>query len=232
MIISHSHHFIFLKSAKTAGTSVEAALSQHCTGSDIVTPLNDFVHNRDEKGEFPHHAMNADEYRNIGQHVHAVTIRDRLPESVWQSYFKFSIARNPWDRVVSLFTWKARNSPKLQPKPHFYNRFGVPFDQFHETRKLFTQFVKAGNWQTNDRFYIIEDTLCVDYIIRYENLVDDTLEVCRRVGIPPLVLPRLKSGMRPGDHLYSEYYNDETKTIVAERHKHDLRLFGYRFGSD
>ncbi|MEM7193183.1 MAG: hypothetical protein AAF405_10065, partial [Pseudomonadota bacterium] len=39
MIISHKHKFIFLKTKKTAGTSVELALSQICGESDVITPL-------------------------------------------------------------------------------------------------------------------------------------------------------------------------------------------------
>jgi hypothetical protein len=39
MIVSHEHKFIFLKSKKTAGTSIELALSQLCGPSDILTPL-------------------------------------------------------------------------------------------------------------------------------------------------------------------------------------------------
>ena len=226
MIVSHSHKFIFIKSAKTAGTSLEAALSHYCSGSDVVTPLGDFSINRDEKGQWVHKAMNAGDFQ---QHDWGVTVRDRVGPEIWNGYFKFSIARNPWDRVVSLFTWKARNNPELQPKPHFYNRLGVPFDEFRETRKLFADFVKTGSWKTNDRFYIIDDELCVDFIIRYERLTDDTLEVCHKIGVPPVELPRLKSGMRPGHHHYSEYYDDETKAIVGERHEHDLRLFGYHF---
>ncbi len=30
MIISHRHSFVFVKTTKTAGTSVEIALSKHC----------------------------------------------------------------------------------------------------------------------------------------------------------------------------------------------------------
>ncbi len=33
MIISHEHKFIFLKTKKTAGTSVELALTRLCGGS-------------------------------------------------------------------------------------------------------------------------------------------------------------------------------------------------------
>ena len=39
MIVSHKHKFIFLKTKKTAGTSIELALSPFCGDSDILAPL-------------------------------------------------------------------------------------------------------------------------------------------------------------------------------------------------
>jgi len=39
MIISHEHKFIFLKTKKTAGTSIELALSELCGLDDVITPL-------------------------------------------------------------------------------------------------------------------------------------------------------------------------------------------------
>ena len=38
-IISHSRKFIFVKTMKTAGTSLEMALSKHCSPGDILTQL-------------------------------------------------------------------------------------------------------------------------------------------------------------------------------------------------
>ena len=225
MILSHSRKFIFIKSAKTAGTSLEAALSNYCGGADVVTPLGDYDFNRDETGKWVHKAMNAGDYQ---QHDWAVTIRGKVGTAIWTEYFKFSIARNPWDRVVSLFTWKARNDPTLRPRKNLLNRLGLPSDEFKETRERFADFVR-GSWETNDRFYVSGDELCVDFVIRYEALADDTLHVCRCIGVPPIELPRLKSGFRPGHRHYSEYYDETTKAIVAERHGNDLRLFGYRF---
>ena len=225
MIISHRHKFIFIKSEKTAGTSVEAALSGHCGGADMVTPVGDYWFNRDERGEWIHSVMNAEGFY---QHDPAAEVRRKLDPTIWGDYLKFTIIRNPWDRVVSLYSWEARNKPELKPQKSFVHRLGVPFNEFAETKKAFAQFVK-GEWKTNDRFYLIDGEVCVDFVIRYERLESDLQELCGRLGLPRVELPRLKSGMRQAGHRYSEYYDQETREIVARAHANDVRHFGYAF---
>ena len=39
MIISRAHNFIFIKTRKTAGSSMEMALASHVGPEDVVTPL-------------------------------------------------------------------------------------------------------------------------------------------------------------------------------------------------
>ena len=41
MIVSHQHRFVFVKTRKTAGTSIEIALAQHCGPDDIITPIDE-----------------------------------------------------------------------------------------------------------------------------------------------------------------------------------------------
>ena len=225
MIISHTHKYIFIKSLKTAGTSIEAALSQHCSANDMVTPLGDYWFNRDERGEWIHSSMNAE---GFSQHDPASEVKRKLQPEIWNDYFKFSIARNPWDRVVSLFAWEARNQPALKPAKRLHHRLGFPFNEFRETKKIFGQFV-TGDWTTNDRFYLIDGALCVDFVIRYERLAEDFAQVCRRVGLPVLELPHLKTGLRRAERGYTDYYDETSKAIVGARHEHDIRLFGYEF---
>ena len=225
MIISHTHRYIFIKSLKTAGTSIEAALSKHCGNDDMVTPLGDYWFNRDERGEWIHSAMNAE---GFFQHDSAAEVNRKVSPKVWTEYFKFSITRNPWDRVVSDFSWQARNTPEMRPVRRWYHRLGAPFDEFQETTRLFRRYV-AGDWTTNDRFYLMNGALCVDFVIRFERLTEDLAEVCRRVGLPALGLPHLKSGLRHGGHSYAEYYDEPSKAVVAERHHNDIRLFGYEY---
>ena len=41
MIINHKYKFIFIKTRKTASTSIEIALSQYCDINDIITTISD-----------------------------------------------------------------------------------------------------------------------------------------------------------------------------------------------
>ena len=41
MIVSHRHKFIFLKTRKTAGTSIEIGLSKYCGAGDIISRILD-----------------------------------------------------------------------------------------------------------------------------------------------------------------------------------------------
>ena len=227
MIISHSHRFIFIKSLKTAGTSLEAALSNMCSGDDVVTPLGDYAFNRDESGAWVHKAMNPGRYE---QHDAALTIRDTLSAEIWNSYFKFSIARNPWDRALSNFFWEHRQDESLLPPKRLYHNLGVPYDDLTPVKERFIAYLRTDSTQNNDCFYVIDGELCVDFVIRYERLDDDSREVCSRIGLSALEIPRLKTGIRKGKRHYSEYYDDESRDIVAQLHRTDIRLFNYRFG--
>jgi len=225
MIISHSHKFIFIKPWKTAGTSIEAALSQYCSNNDIVTPLNDYWFNRDESGDWVHKAMNE---QGFDQHDDAQTIKNRIPSEIWDNYLKFSMTRNPWDRALSLFSWKARRYSELRAKKSFYHYWGIPYDELQKTKKLFNQYLKT-DWPNNDRFYLIDGKLCVDHIIRYEHLVEDFEEICRILGLPSIKIPRLKAGIRGKKDHYSKYYNKESQALVAAKHRNDIELFNYKF---
>ena len=226
MIISHSRRFIFVKSLKTAGTSLEAALSGACGGDDIVTPLGDYAFNRDDTGNWVHQTMNGGRYE---QHDDAPTIRSSLPPETWAGYFKFSITRNPWDRALSYFFWDKRQDASLAPPKRLHHSLGVPYDDLTPVKRQFAEFIKSRTLQNNDRFYVDDERLCVDFVIRYEQLDDDAREVCARIGLASVQIPRLKAGIRKDKRHYTEYYDKDTRDIVAELHRNDLQLFNYRF---
>ena len=126
MIVSHRHKFIFIKSRKTAGTSVEIALSRFCGDEDIVTPIRPETTEELEKMGF----KGAQNYRlsplqftvhdwrerlrgkrpAFRDHLPAASIKKVLGDKVWNSYFKFSIERNPYDKAVSRYYWSAQTN--------------------------------------------------------------------------------------------------------------------------
>ncbi len=228
MIISHKHRFIFLKSAKTGGTSIEVALRTLCGDKDVITPLTEdesglagrapqnFLFPMIEwsasdremwmRGERPnlHHA------HRLGFHSHmkAVAVWARLGEKVWSSYFKFAVARNPWDQQVSYYYWRLRGP---------------------DSPEAFAAFTR-DNFIDNWGHYAIGDRVAVDHVIRYgADLQEGLDEALRTVGLKAPPLTREKTTRRPRDRHYRDYYDEELRDLVKARHNHEIKAFGWEF---
>lgn len=229
MIVSHRHRFIFLKTKKTAGSSIEYALAEICGDHDIITPAS-----RDEEPvragrgaqnyRLAWHrrspvasaralfAKSPDRYLGFYNHMPARRVRALLGEEVWRGYYKFAFERNPWDRQVSLYFWRY---PDAAARPSFRD------------------FILNPRWRRtvpNFDIYGIQGTIAVDFVGRYESLEDDLCGVFERLGIESEPnLPRLKSGTRKGARDYRGFYDDETRALVGTWYAREIEAFGYEF---
>src|SRR4051812_19134713 len=111
MIISHEHRFIFLKTEKTGSSSVEAALGELCGPKDVLTILHESEeiaspaaprNDRIALGKVmpPPHGLKklVPDLYGFYPHIRADQARRMIPRTIWNSYFKFAVERNPWDR--------------------------------------------------------------------------------------------------------------------------------------
>ena len=138
MIVSHEHKFIFLKTKKTAGTSIELALSALCGDEDVITPLTEIDEALRAQGRGAQNwrkhgwwgsprpffkrrflKFTAEDY-GFYNHMPAEQARALLnDDKVWRSYFKFAFDRNPWDRQVSFYHHRYRRQSEPPPFASF-----------------------------------------------------------------------------------------------------------------
>jgi hypothetical protein len=132
MIISHQHKFIFIKTHKTAGSSMEMALAPLCGPHDVITPMESNAQSEIPRNFHEDHILGRLYSRSrlarkcidrhsplLGawyyEHMPATRVRELIGEEVWNSYHKFCIERNPWDKVVSYYNWKKFGQNKPMP---------------------------------------------------------------------------------------------------------------------
>lgn len=176
-------------------------------GVSIETNFKEFaVNNKGSNGE------------KLIRHSIARQIRDTLPGDIFRNYFKFAFVRNPWDRWVSLYFFI------LQKTTH----------EEHERVKSFRNFdkfvVESINQKRAQQINAITDEngkFLVDFVGRYETLVEDIHTVCRILNISKKTAFPYLNQSRHRD--YRAYYSEETKRMVEEYFKDDIRLFGYTF---
>jgi hypothetical protein len=226
MIVSHAHRFIFLKTKKTAGTSTELALSAFCGPDDIIPPLR--KHEGLRRGEGPRNWQRTGPSRvwrqlvdvkllgkrpdRIDYHPHmsARDLRAAIGKACWNAYFKFVVERNPWDRQVSY--WQFSRAKMNTPDMSLRDSLQLPRARLK-----------------NPKYYMVDDELVVDHVIRYEHLDADLAVVMSHLGLASaLDLPRANGAYRKsGD--YRGHFDDETRDWVAQAYKTEIDLFGYRF---
>ena len=65
----------------------------------------------------------------------------------------------------------------------------------------------------------------VDFIGRFESLIDDFQKLCHLLGITC----KLPHAGKTKHNNYKEYYDKESREIVGEFYKKDIEIFGYKF---
>lgn len=217
MPLSHSIRCIFVHIPKTGGSSIEQGLGM-------------FGDWRVEDADRLFGKIRSPNLKNAGfhsaflQHLTMPEIQRVSPGAVRDGYYSFSIVRNPWDRMVSVYS---RPDPNMveQASDEGIELLGLSFDTFLERVGNLSHihvlpqyiFVTDGSGRT-----------VVDFVGRFESLARDFARVCETLGIVRS-LPHANASPSRNSKDYRGYYTRETRAIVAERYSRDLELFGYEF---
>ena len=241
MILSHRNKFIFLKTSKTAGSSIEAFLRQFCEPGDIITPLLTPGEEEEIQSTGICGPMGDTEIRGtvpladqekiklgdqkairrfcVVSHSPAIRVKQYVGESIWDSYFKFCVVRHPLERTMSQYFWKAHTKGWHDARTDFTKRF-----DFFLASKQFHQLIRKGTG-----VYLHNGKVMVDYIGKYENLTESLGHAMSRVGVDlkPIELPQLKSGFRPMDD-FTDRLLPRQKKVIEKAFEFEFNNFGYK----
>ena len=102
MLVSHRKKFIFTKTKKTAGTSVESVFEPYCLPEGTWKQTH-YTPERISADGIIGYRGNGGQKAIFWNHMPAELIRNRIGEDIWNEYFKFTVIRNPFDKLVSGF---------------------------------------------------------------------------------------------------------------------------------
>lgn len=211
MIISPKRNFIFIHIPKTGGTSMALALEARAAADDIL--IGDTPKALRRRGRLK--ALSAP--GRLWKHARLSDIDGMV--GLPPSPFIFTLVRNPWDRMVSLYHWAQKQTFNHQmiekSKSLAFNDF--IFDE-HVARALRKDATEA---YVTDRY----GTLRCDAFVRLEHLHSDLAPVEAHLAFP-LRLPHANRTNHPAaSHLYTDKARDRIGDIFSA----DIARFGYRF---
>lgn len=206
-MISRPYRCIFVHIPKTGGTSIENLIwPGPRTTAELWMGFVDKFHNKYQTGGL--------------QHLLASQIRTEVGGELFTRYYKFSIVRNPWDKAVSQFS-------SMETREDLRGFIGMKSgDSFKKYLELIAK-KKHVQWEPQVNF--LRDgngESLIDYVGRFESFTESVLHALNAIGISAKSIPH-ENASRRGP--YQQYYDSESREMIATQYAGDIEAFGYRF---
>ena len=192
-MISYNKKFIFVHINKTAGTSMEKALADYG------------VKKLEEKGD-----LKFELNYNQSQHFNCDEYKKYLG-SEYDDYFKFTVVRNPFDRVVSYYYGGAIQK-------------GLNFKDWVVDRYLNENYKDYIRMYSDYTHWFDKDEM--NYVLKFENLDQDFIKLKETLD---LNCELGKANVNKSRTHYRDYYDDKTKDIIENHFEKELNTFQYKF---
>ena len=140
---------------------------------------------------------------------------DFLSDDVIDRAIKFSVVRNPWDRIWSEYNFSWAH---LCSWDDFFFHFpNYIYDDYQSGQDLLRHIKPQVEFLNDDV-----------QILKFENLASDFSALCLNHDLPNVQLPMMNNS---GVCDYFDMYNSEKIKIVGDFYAEDIDAFNYQFGS-
>lgn len=159
----------------------------------------------------------------VKNHLTAKEVIARIGQNKWNSVYKFTFVRNPWDKAVSLYEYRRKKDrTKIATRGILFSdwvkiTYGEEKDFSYYNVKAFQPQVE---WLKDN-----QGNIAMDFVGKFESISEDFKQIAKAIG-SDAELPHLNASKRVG---YQSYYDNETRDIIAHWFREDIELFGYEF---
>jgi chondroitin 4-sulfotransferase 11 len=213
MPVSHELKCIFVHIPRTGGTSIETALGVF---GDWRSENTQTMFGLISSPSLTHDIKST----AFLQHLTGAQLRHLLPQQ-FEPYFRFSIVRNPWERMVSIYgnmdTHMAESA-----KDAGRSFTGTSFDEFIERTEGFQHVHLTPQ---HDFIFDSAGKCLVDFIGRFETLQSDFTTICAKLGIERALSHKNNSAHDD----YRKYYSEASRKIIERRYGEDIERLHYTF---
>lgn len=209
-LVSHQHAFIYLKTKKTGGTSVEMALEPLCTppGTEVRHYGPALV------SEFGIRGARGGKFSSVDKtgwhsHMSAQKVAWKLGPRAWSRYLKIASLRNPFDKAVSYYWYAA--AKRGRPNGGSVEDFRAFMRELDASGYFRSR--KDADWRVTHIF----GRPIIDQYLRLEHLEDDLATLFSRLGMDGMTVtvPKVKTGSRKTDPRdVPEYFDEPTADIL------------------
>lgn len=234
-MISLSKKFLFIHMPKTAGNSIQNILKPYSEDEIVCrSPLQD---------GYERFGVENKKYKTK-KHFRLIDYKKTIEPEIFNTLFKFTIIRNPWDRMISLYfsphrkvdSWDKDSFINLvnssSPLRDFISQNSLAYSiknlSISKSKlKKFSKDLLAGKISLTKKIIDSE----IDFIIKYESLEEDFEKLCKLLSIPKEHLPTANKSLVKKKH-YSYYYNEELKKLIENKFSEEIMLGGYVFNHE
>ena len=154
MIVSHKHKFIFVQTHKESTQTCLKLIKPHLGPDDVMAGDASNEVNEDTKINvdkvFESTGKSAAFYQETyGNHLPWFMIKEIIGDEIWDEYTKFTIERDPYDRLLSLFYFIHPDLVKVKLGGSMTPDHRVDLDKMPvEERRKIIDFSKSETWLT------------------------------------------------------------------------------------